>query len=720
MKKIQMDATAKAELQRNKRNLQRERRRNEERALNAAKESLNTAAVRASTAARTKNANGVRAFTIAHTRAVMHSFGVNVPINVEERHGSNPSAFMDWRSINVRMPNMSRPDLTTMEMISYIASLRGLIYHELGHFLYSPKFDDFANIDVLVPWCVENDPVLLKKRFEEEQSRTPTPTEMTHEYAQYYAQNKRSIHRCWNMMEDQRMESAMVRKSPIMGRYFSAAWALMVDRDSGYSPENALLKYALLVCRNWAPDELVEAARQNALQSWPEQVTSMVAEITQNYCAATTTEELLHNVMRMHLLMWELGVSVVPSSDHSVEDHRPKDKDETEKKLKETATPEGGESGAATDEEEEEEEEEERPTSKDKPHTVTEVELPTKGEGDAGEGDGDDEDEQDGSLDAEDEESLEEGGKNEGESSKWEEDKSVAKRARPEAQKERWTHRDTLTQHRREMAQDILSELKQDKVMQELVRDLQQSIDEADDSLCIYEGRIPSDSVVNDAHVLSAQLADALRAAWADDAPIWQSRQPRGVLDPFHYRTRAIGDRDFYRSLSGSGDLSMDLSVSLLLDISGSMGGSSYDLAVVGLACRLACGELGIPCTVSAFDHNGYLLYGPFGEVTPVQPNCHGGTDPTTALEAVARQGYGAGTHLVIVMTDGQFESIRFPKFFLDGRDIWLGLGYGRDSHAYAQVWVKHLEEAGCPNTAAITSLDQIALHLKSLLISHT
>jgi hypothetical protein len=150
-----------------------------------------------------------------------------------------------------------------------------------------------------------------------------------------------------------------------------------------------------------------------------------------------------------------------------------------------------------------------------------------------------------------------------------------------------------------------------------------------------------------------------MEAARAEHAPSWQSGQRVGVLDVMRYKTRQPGDMEFFRNIAEGGDMHLpNLSVSVLLDGSGSMSHHQTALGVAAYAIKTACDACEVPCTVTVFDTQAHLLWD--AEDRPVSiPDqfCPlGGTDPSGALGVIDGQMHDKARHLVIIMTDGAWQ----------------------------------------------------------------
>lgn len=164
-------------------------------------------------------------------------------------------------------------------------------------------------------------------------------------------------------------------------------------------------------------------------------------------------------------------------------------------------------------------------------------------------------------------------------------------------------------------------------------------------------------ALVHEAESAARSMVEALSTYTSDRAPIWQTRQERGVLDPFAFRTRRPGTRDHFRACVGDGDRANDLAVSLVLDVSGSMVSHGASLGAAAYACKHACDQLAIPCTVTVFATRGELLWDIDDEPTPIVLETDGTTDPTMVCDALDSQRHGRALQLVLMLTDGVFDT---------------------------------------------------------------
>lgn len=158
---------------------------------------------------------------------------------------------------------------------------------------------------------------------------------------------------------------------------------------------------------------------------------------------------------------------------------------------------------------------------------------------------------------------------------------------------------------------------------------------------------------------LNRAVRNLMEQARAEKAPSWQNGLRTGVLDVIRYKTRQPGDMEFFRNFAPGGDVQYpNLAVSVVLDGSGSMGSHDKALGIAAFGMKSACDVAHVPCTVMVYDSNAYVLYEqddrPLDVPMKFVPN--GGTDPTEALNMLDGQMADKARHLVIIMTDGQWQ----------------------------------------------------------------
>jgi hypothetical protein len=182
------------------------------------------------------------------------------------------------------------------------------------------------------------------------------------------------------------------------------------------------------------------------------------------------------------------------------------------------------------------------------------------------------------------------------------------------------------------------------------------------------------------AHRVKAGMLDVLEPLLTQADPGWMSHREEGVLDPVAYQLRSPGDTDYWNNREEHYQPGRDIALSLVLDVSYSMSSQIVELSIAAIGVRLACEQLGIPCTVTTFANEASVLFEalePTGEVTVY---CQGGTYPLKALEELRNQRCGKSTHLVVVFTDGCWAGVPSMGPFRQPGMLCIGVAMGKDA----------------------------------------
>jgi hypothetical protein len=158
---------------------------------------------------------------------------------------------------------------------------------------------------------------------------------------------------------------------------------------------------------------------------------------------------------------------------------------------------------------------------------------------------------------------------------------------------------------------------------------------------------------------ISVGMEQALNDFVTASQPAWINRQEVGIIDPLAYRTKDIGDLDYRRRLEGDYNTGVDLHLSMLCDVSGSMGGKEIEqLSIAMYATAVACKRIGIGTTFllwSTEGNEGRVWVN--GEPSPTVWYADGGTNPVRALNDLEfHNPEEASNHLVLVFTDGAWD----------------------------------------------------------------
>ena len=605
---------------------------------------------------RTRNAfmSGV----VSQAKAVMQVWGVRVPVVAK----TGPfRAYTDWRSIHVNYPETGLPvfsalhgtfvgqnrlgEVVTMREVS--EDLLGIIPHECGHIRFSVPYPNLLKL------------VRADLRF----SGQPVPSGTINPDHQ----------KCWNLLEDQRMELAVVSDSPIIGMYLTQTVKnhiievsqQMFDQDE-LGITGAMKTYALLVGRLYLPAEVRKLARRDLIQRLvaggfeladAEARADEIKDIVRCYIEADTAVDMWRQIDRLQAL--DLNHTI--DFDEHIEQLLNELDDDT---LRELIQGLGLGSGINDDGEE---------------GDGNPLEMPGRG------------------LSKPDEDEDGEGGDGEP-GDGWGDDTSV-------------TPYDPTKQE--DMLRDAFdSAISANHQLNWYRQGLDETAHALSDTTGVsdvtesFDGEIMEPEVQLEAESIVSDLCASFEPFLAETAPCWVPQTTSGVLDVRAYIARQPGQHDFYRRWEGDEDPGLDLEVDLICDVSGSMMGYLQALGQAMFAAGLACDYLNVPYRGWVFGSTSALIQST-GRIWPVVPDCLGGTNPVQALEWMRDTEVKAGHRLVLFMTDGQFGHIDFADYVTENTHL-IGMGFS-SSQALADRYAESLvEDQNCPRAVGITSLAEI------------
>lgn len=623
------------------------------------------------------------------------SWGISVPIALSSTGGTEIKAATDFNSISIDYPTHMIPtkeiggfDIDKLK--SFVADVKGIAYHEIGH-------------------CRVTIPFVTLWEMVEGGSSAPDP----------------SYHGVWNVLEDQRMENAVVNDSPIIADYFTTMvlqhlldekkFARMGDRTFA-------AQWLLIVGRRYLPSSIRSQFRKMFITEYGLDVHAELDTIVSGYMTAKTPEEMLRHVC----LFKEFCDRIFGGSPNTTLDKHGGGyqqrigsySGEQAKKMAQKYKKMAADSAA-------------KDLKPDLPDASDEEEGSGSGEGDEGgdeksdgpvRGQGDPIDEFDpfakqlGSSQKSDQDGDSEDGEGDGEgdpssgdpSDSTKEGQGKEGEGDPSKAPSGGFGRHVGPKQVRDNMQKIVEGLKErltnDHAVIDTIREIHQNAYKKTSSLPTYRnvGSQPMEWQV-EAEKTTTEIVKALECYTAEDAPIWQSHQTRGVIDPFAYRTKIGGSMEYRRQYSDHGGQSIDLAVSVLLDVSGSMSGSDCHLGAAAYACKKACEALEIPCTVTTFEDGGYVLWGPEDHAEHLAVAAGGGTNPVECCEVLDEQQGDKTNHLVLVMTDGQFNT-NFPGFQNYGNQgrYFIGFVYG------GSYYTEYLQRQHAHEVYAISDLMDI------------
>ena len=492
----------------------------------------------------------------------------------------------------------------------------------------------------------------------------------------------RRIQNAWNALEDQRMETAVVSDSPRKAAYFTP----LVMTELVNRPDRALANWPLLIWRRYLPRDIRSGARAMFVDVYGESLAQDFERVTDSYVHAIDADVMWAAIVEYAGLMEQVRDMTLPQVADAHQAAQGANNNDAPMEI--PIDPEMEAEGGAGDEDGE-----------------------NAGKGEAGKGEAGEDDSEPGEGqgaagedgepgEAAQAEEVEEGG-GKGASSKG--------------------HKDKLTQADLDKAiKEAEEERNNDSTLQNDVDSFHDTLNSQASLIPPYiAGRSNSASDTFQAEELAADIQRAFTLATAERMPGWVQNQKIGVLDVNRFMTAQPGDMEVFRRYTDDDQPGYNLAVSIMLDYSGSMDKSLVPLAQTGYACKLACQNLDIPCTVTLWDDSAAVLWDANEQATflPLIED-NGGTDPTTALSDLDNQRFGKDRHLVIIMTDGRWDngwhSRTLLPYMTPGRHI-LGVGFTRGS--YGGGVAAAMEQYGCNDVIETNDLFDIPRALEHLII---
>lgn len=570
------------------------------------------------------------------TSVVGASFGIDQPIDYDYGNQSvgTLSARTNLERILLSINLTEFLDVSDSGIKKSIALLKGATYHEVAHCLWTNGWKD------------------LDSRY-----KFPEGTS----WATFF--------RSWNLLEDGRIETLLVSKSPIIKNYLLPVVYTIVmgsnGRTENVTVEQVVSALPFLVVRTYLPEGLRRSALRHAVeQNRDLSILREMYDISREYQRGTTWEEHLPLVFRFHELFtqWEAtdpfnqwGGAVEAYGNHSASefghgegtpipvivespnDWKPEDFDQ-----KPADQPQQGATGAESQD----------------------------AQGDNANEDGDD---RDGST------------SNQAPSTSTDEASGTGASG---------TSLDQELERRRNVRE----------LGQQLVEEFEQSVDDSVSTNEFNEvskqfnaslkRQVPKARLdgardgVGPQHITTANnialgMVNALETLCMTPDPSWTTRQPDGpLLDVEAFVTRDIGDDRFWVDRDGTGERGHDLAVSVLLDCSGSMEGNLLDLGIVAYAVRKACGHFDIPCTTTLFGSSSQTLWDADDEPEVLSLPNMGGTSIGQALLDIHNQRHDKRRHLVVILTDGAWSDVTSVRPFLRDGEVSLIVGFQTGLHS--------------------------------------
>lgn len=611
--------------------------------------------------------------------AVLASESVNVRLDVAS--AGSMTAWTDFQRIHVRYRQHEDKRLVA-------AVLRGLMFHEAGHCRWS---DPFPELQDMVKDKHHLIPGLIK----------------TNDEGEALVIDWKRLQRSWNALEDQRMETAVVTDSPVKALYLTP----MMMTELMETPEHARANWPLLVWRRYLPRKLRAAARRDFVALHGEALARRFEAVVDTYVRSNDAVEMMTAVVEMADLL-DIANIVLDDFGH----------DRQVKRRREVIRDENGDDITP-------------------PQEPTPIPLPDMFEEDEAE----DDDEDWGENPTGD--TVSEGTPGEADDSEAEQ---------PTVTGPAGDHADDSNEDSNEVPKAPEPDLKQEdidsaKAEAEAERDADTTLDDDVESfhhamedqvsdLAPYVGGISTDdAATNEAEILASEIERSFQAATMDRQPAWVEQQHRGIINVARYETARMaqdGTTDFYRDWVEDDQPGFNMAVSLMLDYSSSMNAYEQELSQVGYAVKLACQKLDIPCTVTLWDTDATVLYDATEQAEGMPSvKVAGATNPTPALADLDNQRFDKVNHIVLIMTDGEWQgewgsthndwgggrkraqADKATLAYHANDRVMVGFGFAKYEPT-AKRYAENLIGYGCPEAFGITNLMEIPERLREILIA--
>ena len=648
----------------------REAKEYEERSVREAHEALRRASVR-QTVDRTTATTGstILRWVSDQSRAVFASLDITpkMDVSVVNYPGApTATASTDFSKINVRV-NVAQYDESKPESIARLIALsKGLIYHEGGHILYT-----IPPVTLIEQAHIQGAPYHWDRQFG---LRGPN-TELTFSEFRW----------AWNILEDQRMECAVVRMSPIIERYLQVVVMDVVVRSA---EGNEWRAWPFLTGRSYLPKRILDQFRAEAIRYAQEndKVDTLreIDRLVRVYKKAKTERDMADAVYQVskHLRAWLGGMS----NDGSVDEHGNRTR-EGNPNPSDSATDSDPWEEPTADQPKRPRKDKDRGSEQSTPSSSKDEDDWTKPDyfdtrdkedGSDSSGDTDNEASQDINSDSSEQNDDDSDSGDTGDTGDTPEDDEPHPASGASMNGEQATRPDDQNALDDPLS-DTLDEIINDLVSPDQISDLVGQVNDSLNRGLPYDPTIQdmSEDLLSLAYEVRAGMLDTLEPLAVQADPSWRFRQENGVLDPTAYVNREPGESDFWVGLDDSGATGHDLAVSVVLDVSYSMASHVDALSVGALGIRMACDDLGIPCTLSTFASEGNLWLDATDPTTHTRVEAHGGTEPMEALEDLPNQRLGKGRHLVVVFTDGDWSGVPSFAQFRDPGMFIVGTGFG-------------------------------------------
>lgn len=566
------------------------------------------------------------------TSVVSASFAIDQPVvyNYQHPHQMGDSFLSARTDLKTIMLSLNTMRLEKEQTKKVIALIKGATYHEVAHCLWTPTFRTLMES---IP-TDEHDPWLRK------------------------------YHRAWNLLEDGRIESLLIQRSPVIRNYLlPLLYEVVLQMDAYGNDRDMYMAKAcpFLLVRRYLPEGL-KRTTMKAINEYcandhtiDRNIPKHMIKIAREYQECTSWAQMIPLVESFHAL-WQLWKGdVIEGGDlpSGEPEHEPTGEGEGK------PIPVPVNRGDITDDWDENE--------FDTPSIPVPKPVDTSDEDDDSEGEGDATDESDapegqGQGDDKDDKPSDNPSDSSDDTTGGDEDKTTKAdetKIKDEADK---------------AIDDAVSVEELNEVEAQFNKMLAQKIVKCSDTT-----PITSDAQITKSDMLRSGMINALESVVVTASPAWVYHQDDGsTFDVESFYNREMGDDAFWMNKVGNGERGHDLSISMLLDCSSSMDSHLTSLGIVAYAIRSACDHFEIPCTTTVFGFATRMLWDADEEPSLVIPPDMGGTHIHGALMDIPNQRRDKTRHLVVILTDGEWSDAKsVMPYIKDEHTLLVNFGHG-------------------------------------------
>jgi hypothetical protein len=618
---------------------------------------------------------------------VLNSFNIQVPVTVtptrtNDKDSPGVTAYTDFRSISITIDILKYQSDNPESMARLMNDVKAIVYHEGGHLLFTHEFaemckqvhqklgvdyNDYGYFPAAKAWPgdaikfgLDND--IVNQMTYDQLSKAPPSITL--------------VLRAWNILEDQRMETAVVNTSPVMARYLAPLVLANVA-----TPGKEEMAWPWVIGRKYLPKEARDVFRDLAMNTKAAPLLPRMEEIVMQYRRSNDIFEMydLSVEFAEYVLVWLAQFSIGGDGPGNPGRHN----------------------GANPD----------SPSKRDKVNPVPDPdahENPDQPKSDGTKGDKGDKGKDGGSDEHPGSDSSPDGdGDKDNEAEKPSPDTTAGPAGTDTKPADRTTN---------EAIRNIRDQLERKNLDNSRDSEINQFVADIHESTNANVAPDRTRQIMNDeerqrAVTVNNEMRDVLDKLMSDTDPSWTFYQESGVLDPVSYELADPGDTNYWSGLSGEGRATHNLSVTMLLDTSGSMAADDTELSVVAMGIRKACEHIGVMCTVMTFNDEVRMVVAGDDNTDYVRVAANGGTEVFDAMQTLNSYRYGKDFQLVIILTDGEWSDVKDLRMWSSpGRHIML-VGF--------RMGESYLSNKGSDSVISINNLSELPAKVTNALAGY-